>query len=142
LDPGDAGAFADWLGLSGEARSAFRPRAEYGRYLVDRLEGARREYGPALQVVTEDAGSVQRGPEGWRIHTVADTGIEADAVVIAVGAPASLPAKDDAVTGVVADPWQPGALEAIPGDADVLIVGTGLTMADLVLSLGFRGHRG
>src|SRR5690606_5168436 len=37
---------------------------------------------------------------------------------------------------------QPGALEAIPGDADVLIVGTGLTMADLVLSLGFRCHRG
>jgi len=142
VDPGDAGAFADWLGLTGAARGAFRPRAEYGRYLLDRLEGARKEHGPALQVVAEDAGSLQREGTGWRIHTAGGTTLQADTVVIAVGAPASLPAGGDAGTGVVADPWQPGALDGIPEDADVLIVGTGLTMADLVLTLGFRGHQG
>lgn len=142
LDPGDAGAFADWLGLSGGARSAFRPRAEYGRYLLDRLQVARREHGPALQVVDEDAHSLQRDGTGWRVHTTAGTTLQADAVVIAVGAPASLPARGGAPAGVVADPWQPGALDGIAPDADVLIVGTGLTMADLVLTLDSRNHRG
>jgi uncharacterized NAD(P)/FAD-binding protein YdhS len=34
----------------------------------------------------------------------------------------------------VADPWAPGALEAV-ADSDVLLVGTGLTMVDVALSL-------
>src|SRR5690606_16363044 len=142
LDPGDAGAFADWLGLSGGARSGFRPRAEYGRYLLDRLQAARREHGPALQVVDEDAHSLQRDDTGWRLHTNAGTTLQADAVVIAVGAPASSPARGATPAGVVADPWQPGALDGIAPDAEVLIVGTGLTMADLVLTLDSRNHRG
>lgn len=142
LDPGDAGAFADWLGLSGGARGGFRPRAEYGRYLLDRLQAARREHGPALQVVDEDAHSLQRDDTGWRLHTNAGTTLQADAVVIAVGAPASSPARGATPAGVVADPWQPGALDGIAPDAEVLIVGTGLTMADLVLTLDSRNHRG
>src|SRR5690606_33913873 len=89
LDPGDAGAFADWLGLSGGARSGFRPRAEYGRYLLDRLQAAREEHGPALQVGDEGAHSLQRDDTGWRLHTTPATTLPADAGVIAVGGAAS-----------------------------------------------------
>ena len=39
-------------------------------------------------------------------------------------------------------PWQDDALERIEADARVLIVGTGLTMADVAATLAARGHRG
>ena len=43
---------------------------------------------------------------------------------------------------LVRDPWQISALTAIPGDASVLIIGAGLTMSDVVVTLKKHGHRG
>ncbi|MEV5176640.1 lycopene cyclase, partial [Streptomyces flaveolus] len=40
----------------------------------------------------------------------------------------------------VPDPWAPGALERIADDADVLLVGTGLTMVDAALALARDGR--
>jgi uncharacterized NAD(P)/FAD-binding protein YdhS len=40
------------------------------------------------------------------------------------------------------DPWREEALSAIPDRARVLILGTGLTMADVVVTLRDRGHVG
>ncbi|MDA1321306.1 MAG: hypothetical protein O3B99_03340, partial [Proteobacteria bacterium] len=42
----------------------------------------------------------------------------------------------------VADPWRPDALAAIAPDDDVLILGSGLTMVDVVLALQAQGWRG
>jgi uncharacterized NAD(P)/FAD-binding protein YdhS len=39
-------------------------------------------------------------------------------------------------------PWHPGALSGIPLEADVLLVGAGLTAIDLVLELQANGHKG
>lgn len=41
--------------------------------------------------------------------------------------------------GLVTDPWRPGALDAVPDDLDVLLLGTGLTMVDVAVSLARRG---
>jgi len=43
---------------------------------------------------------------------------------------------------LIGDPWAPEALTAIDRDTAVLILGTGLTAADVVASLVGRGHRG
>jgi uncharacterized NAD(P)/FAD-binding protein YdhS len=43
---------------------------------------------------------------------------------------------------MIADPWADRRLEAIDAEARVMIVGTGLTMVDQVLTLAARGHRG
>ena len=42
----------------------------------------------------------------------------------------------------IGDPWDARAVELIPQDAPVLIMGTGLTTADLLISLNRNGHRG
>ncbi|MGH7682570.1 MAG: FAD/NAD(P)-binding protein, partial [Candidatus Eiseniibacteriota bacterium] len=40
------------------------------------------------------------------------------------------------------DPWSDGALSGIDADAPVLIIGCGLTMIDVAVSLAHSGHRG
>ena len=73
-----------------------------------------------------------------------------DAVVIATGLPAAgdawAPAALRDSPFFVPDPWAPGALEVLRrdrvGPADVLLVGTGLTMADVALTVaGTRPDR-
>lgn len=68
-------------------------------------------------------------------------------IVIAVGhgpamRPNGIPAAIADAEEFVADPWRDDALDGIAPDADVLIVGTGLTMADIAVSLLARGHCG
>jgi uncharacterized NAD(P)/FAD-binding protein YdhS len=66
----------------------------------------------------------------------------ARAAVLALGnfpsAELSIPASD----AYRSSPWEPGALDGVPPDADVLLLGTGLTMVDAALALDRRGHTG
>jgi uncharacterized NAD(P)/FAD-binding protein YdhS len=68
-------------------------------------------------------------------------------VVLAVSHPppaVPVPLRSAQAAGalVIEDPWRPGALDGIAPDASVLVVGTGLTMADVVSTLDRRGHSG
>ena len=133
-DPDDPGHFVRWAGTTGEA---FRPRAEYGRYLRSVLAEADRAHPGRLRVRRARVAAI--GPDG----TVAlDDGgaLHADHVVLATGGPASAHQRIDH-PGYVADPWRPGVLEALPSDRPVLLVGTGLTAVDVALTLTADGRR-
>lgn len=133
-DPDDPGHFVRWAGTTAEA---FRPRAEYGRYLRSVLAEADRAHPGRLRVRRARVAALD--PDG----TVAlDDGhaLRADHVVLATGGPAAAPQRI-AHPGYVADPWRPGALESLPGDRPVLLVGTGLTAVDVALTLTAGGHR-
>jgi uncharacterized NAD(P)/FAD-binding protein YdhS len=56
--------------------------------------------------------------------------------------PPGLPGEILDAPGYVGDPWDLDRLLRIPAEQDVLIVGTGLTMADVTATLLERGHRG
>jgi len=93
------------------------------------------------------AGAIERRGDVFRIEIVGGEPIEADRCVIAIGqepAPLRLPgmAADGAGHAVIEDPFASRALAAIERDADVLILGTGLTSADAVAALVGQGHRG
>jgi uncharacterized NAD(P)/FAD-binding protein YdhS len=133
-DPDDPGHFVRWAGTT---PAAFRPRAEYGRYLRAVLDEAAAAHPGRLclrrsraQAITPDAA------------VVLDDGsvITADHVVLATGGPA---AARQAVVHPhhVAYPWRPGALDALPADRPVLLVGTGLTAVDVALTLTADGRR-
>ncbi|WOC15538.1 FAD/NAD(P)-binding protein [Pseudochrobactrum sp. MP213Fo] len=92
---------------------------------------------------------------GYRVVTETGETTEADYLVIAASHPLpALPAPlkslgktdIDAIKGLLANPYQPGAIEQLivekGRDCSVLIIGAGLTSADMVAGLSQHGHSG
>jgi uncharacterized NAD(P)/FAD-binding protein YdhS len=136
-DAGDPGHFARW---SGATPDEFVPRATYGRYLRAVLDEAGATHPGRLDVRRARVTAVRPGPAGCTVTLGSGADLHADHVVLATGNPAGAlpPAVPPEVRGhpaYVADPWCPGALDAVPADAPVLLIGTGLTAVDVALSL-------
>jgi uncharacterized NAD(P)/FAD-binding protein YdhS len=127
-------------------RDSFAERRQYGRYLRAILDQAV-ESG-RVQLVEDRAVDAHRASAGWRVRLQGGGEIEAGALVLATGnqAPAKLPWAVEAGDLLIDDPWGDPAratiVDASEKAADVLIVGTSLTMVDTVLSLDAAGHRG
>lgn len=145
-DPDNPQEFADWLSLGRQGREGFLPRLAYGEYLADRLHKARQRAGN-LALLRQEAIAVDRIGDGFRVHLDDGSYFASDRVVLALGA---LPpqrligvgprlARDARYIGW---PWQDDALQPIDAAARVLIIGTGLTMADVAASLAARRHHG
>lgn len=140
----DPGHLLRWVGEQGIEVSGddFLPRTLYGRYLRDLLDtSARGRPAGHLRELTGTVLSLSAEPSGagWRLRLADGTAVVADAVILATGnqAPGRLPW---AMPGArcIADPWAAGGLDVIDDAAPVLIVGTGLTMVDLAMSLTGR----
>jgi uncharacterized NAD(P)/FAD-binding protein YdhS len=123
--------------------TTFLSRRAYGRYLLDTLAEAERRAAPAARVarVTAEAVAVRRCAAGGPLRVLLASGvaIEADAAVLATGhLTGTLPFDTPATRRVITDPWQPGALTSMlagTGPTSVVIVGTGLTMLDLAVTI-------
>jgi uncharacterized NAD(P)/FAD-binding protein YdhS len=157
--PEEPGHFAAWRQrdaqeLDPDAQTSpydFAPRRQWARYLDETLEEARHaSFGEiGLRHVRQQVVGVRRTSTGVSLRTAAGGEIVADAVVVASGLPAagSSWAPDSLASSpfFVADPWARGALDVVrrdrTGPADVLLVGTGLTMVDVVFSLTDPGSR-
>lgn len=127
---------------------AYPRRAAFGRYIADLLEASLAAR-PDLALVHYRGAAVAVGRYGPGYTIALDDGssLEADLVVLATShPPPSPPALVAAALGddraVITDPWAPDALAGIAATDDVLVIGTGLTMADTVASLTLQGHRG
>ncbi|MGY0560431.1 FAD/NAD(P)-binding protein [Luteimonas sp. A277] len=121
----------------------FMPRMAYARYLKAVLSG--RPNQERLSRITDAAVDVAPVDAGFEVELASGGRLQAAAVVLAVGnRPARLPlgagCRDDDEATIQA--WDYPAVAAIPADADVCILGAGLSMVDVVLSLEANGHRG
>lgn len=142
--------FAMWLarergGSLDAARPRFAARADYGRYVGERLRHAL-DTAPSRIVRVVDALTGIASVDGrWRLTLAAGTRLDAAHVVLATGqAPAPVP-RAFAAAGLgaaIIDPLAPHALDAVDRDADLLLIGTGLSAVDALLLLDARGHRG
>jgi uncharacterized NAD(P)/FAD-binding protein YdhS len=145
-NPDNPGEFADWLNLGKQGREGFLPRLAYGEYLSDRLQKAK-DNASNLTLLRQEAIAINRLGNGFRVHLDDGSYFASDQVVLALGA---LPPQRLIGIGprlarhprYIAWPWQDDALNQIDSDARVLIIGTGLTMADVAASLVRRSHRG
>jgi uncharacterized NAD(P)/FAD-binding protein YdhS len=136
-----------WLEANGHPADpkGFTPRKLYGEYLGARLtEAEQAAPGRLTRIAGEVTGLEVNGGVTLRL---ADGGVaQADAAVLALGNPP--PDTLRPFTGLppdrfIADPWARGALAVAGGNETVLLVGTGLTMIDVVLALeehGWGGH--
>jgi uncharacterized NAD(P)/FAD-binding protein YdhS len=145
-DPDNPAEFADWLNLGRQGREGFLPRLAYGEYLSDRLQKAK-DRANNLTLLRQEAIAINRLGEGFRVHLEDGSYFASDQVVLALGA---LPPQRLIGIGprlarhprYIAWPWQDDALDQIDSQARVLIIGTGLTMADVAATLARRNHRG
>lgn len=138
--PDDFVVWRQRLGLPGDA-DTFAPRMEWSRYLADLVYQARQEAADVATMTHRRTLACGLRRDGARLAVVAADGddVAADAVVVATGLPS------------VGDHWAPAALRASPrfvadprqvaGCSDVLLVGTGLTMVDAVLTLSGDSER-
>ncbi|MFF3438686.1 FAD/NAD(P)-binding protein [Streptosporangium sp. NPDC002721] len=143
----DPGHFLRWALDDGLDVSAadYLPRRTYGRYLRDLLAGAEEWPLRVVRKVTGTVTALTRGRgRGVRVHLSGGGRVDAEAAVLALGnrsQSARLPVVDAASPGYVADPWAPDALAGIRDGAPVLVLGTGLTMVDVAVTVT-RAHPG
>lgn len=142
-DAGNFLRYAQWADPAIEA-STFVPRQLYGAYL-DTLTHAAAHRAPhdrQLEQWVGDAQSVKPlpGGRGMRLSMADGRSVDVAHVVLAFGhfmpadPPLQAPGFYDSPR-YVRDPWAPGALDAVPADRPVLLVGTGLTAVDVALAL-------
>jgi uncharacterized NAD(P)/FAD-binding protein YdhS len=127
--------------------SDFLPRQWYGEYVRETLLSAARETPQSvkLSVVYDEVRRAARHPaQGWMVHLARGDSLRAKAIVLAVGhRPPSDPIGrkwSGPRSRFIADPWRPFALNAVRSDEPVVILGSGLTAVDAVLSLADLAH--
>lgn len=143
---GEPDHFARRFEAEGGDRRGFAQRRLFARYLADILKEAI-DSGKVRTVQAWATGAARR-PEGWEIRLSSGHTVDAAALVLAIGnqEPEALRAFAGAGQRFIANPWGVEARAAIEdlveNGGDALLIGTGLTMVDLVLSLDAAGHGG
>ncbi len=113
---------------------SFVSRRLYGEYLQHTLAAAERAAPGRLQRVDAEVVAVQPAGTGFTLALADGRRLAADRVVLALGhhAPRD-PLADFGVTSL--SPWDPAALDALPHDRPVLLVGSGHTAIDVLFRL-------
>ncbi len=151
--PGD---FLDWLVRQPEAApggsppgpGTFAARRLFGAYvralLNDEIKRSGRE---RLELIKGDVIGLDRTGHPLRLTLDRDRTVTADYAVLAIGnfPPEPMPVANAAFYDTPfyrPDPWAADALTGLDPDAPVLLLGTGLSTVDGVISLLDQGHRG
>jgi uncharacterized NAD(P)/FAD-binding protein YdhS len=143
---GEADHFAERFEAEGGDRRDFAERRLFGRYLGEILDDAVAR--GSAEAADATAISAKRRDGNWHVELDDGGTVEAQALVLASGnqEPQPLSAFSGARNRLISDPWgsvaQARVRELAASGEDALLVGTGLTMVDLVLSLDAAGHRG
>ena len=143
---GEPDHFAKRFEAEGGDRRGFAQRRQFALYLADILKEARAS--GEVRVIEAAATAGIRDGRGWQVRLHDGQTIEAAGLVLAIGnqEPEALRAFAGAGQRFIANPWGPEARAAIEDlvetGGDALLIGTGLTMVDLVLSLDAAGNGG
>jgi len=143
---GDPGHFARRFEAEGGSPRGFAERRFFAAYLAEILNEAV-ESG-CTELVEDEVVRASRAGEGWSLGFADGSTAQTDALVVAVGnqEPDTLPAFEGIGPRFVRNPWGDDARAAVAflarSGGAALIIGTGLTMVDLALSLDAAGHQG
>lgn len=135
---------------------SFVPRPLYGAYLESLLLAADSAGTPPGTTFSRVAGTAVRidppgaagdGVSRARVHLGDGRVLDADRIVLALGhQPPAAPLDDEARRllgdAYIGDPWHLELDRRIAPDHRVLLIGSGLTALDVIISLAQRGHHG
>lgn len=144
--PDDMDHFMRWLQYRNPDAHAktFAPRSVYGDYLADLLNVPSKGFA-SIERMTGTAVDLTKSNGLWSVHLADGSSFRARTVVLALG---NLPPGDPLklqnkfIPAYWSNPWVPDVAQGLPQNAPVLLIGTGLTMVDMVMSLREEGHRG
>ncbi len=139
----------DLLGDLQPVASSFVPRSLYGTYVRSLLNEELKtpDRRDRLVLARADVCSIDRTGHPLTLHLDRGNPIQADLAVLAVGnfPPAPMPISDPSFYDSALyrpDPWAADALADLAPDAPLLVIGTGLSTVDMVVSLLDLGHTG
>lgn len=149
----DPGHFVAWLmrRVPGSIPQSFAARMVYGDYLTELLEQAKSGCAGdrvSLTVMRQRALAIESNGNRAQIKLSSGRTVVASFVVLALG---NFPPQNNhfasgldekARTRFHENPWDAAIAQAVLPDDDVMLIGTGLTMIDVVLMLKSNGHRG
>ena len=130
-----------------ELRERFIPRMVYGDYLRSIMHHHLQSAGGLTPVTTEflacEVFDIEPAGDAAFLRLTDSTGLEADRVVLATGnePPAGLPGAESLAEhpGWMGDPWQP-LEQRLPGQGKTIVVlGTGLSTVDVIITLRALG---
>jgi uncharacterized NAD(P)/FAD-binding protein YdhS len=143
--PDERDHFVHWLSarLPGADAKTFSQRSVYGDYLEEILADAM--HGDGITLVDGTAMDLTHFDDTWIVHLADGTSLRAGAVVLALGN-LLIPRDPTDVSRISnfyhRNPWAADAVRNIKAEEPVVLIGTGLTMVDVALSLREAGHRG
>lgn len=152
LFPEDMSHFLRWYRSSGAEHQdsaamastgqIYARRSDFGRYMAWLLE----THAPGLRHVREEAIDIEPWGNGYLVRDKRSGKHAADRVYLCTAQDAPrMPKAFDALgvaPGVVPDPWAPDALEKVPPQGDVLLLGTALTAVDVAAALLCQPRQG
>ncbi|VVP40121.1 FAD/NAD(P)-binding protein [Pseudomonas fluorescens] len=161
VDPDNAEDLTQWLtdhiGAGGWPESAeqpvpiselFPPRGLFGVYVQQRLQQAQAVGAlndSTLEHVQAEVIDLQTDDDSVRLTLSDGQRLQGAYAVLATGMfpAARTPQKESSGLNAAAlDPWDVAAMRQLDPQSTVLIIGSGLTMVDAVVSLEQAGHRG
>ncbi|HMQ02851.1 MAG TPA: FAD/NAD(P)-binding protein [Pyrinomonadaceae bacterium] len=149
--PDEPDHFLNWLTSNGHGFEAsdFVPRRLFGEYLTALLDERCRMASGNVRFasIEEEAVSLEVNGSTSKLHLASGTTIDVDAAVLAFGNflpphPTVPDLSFISANKYIRDVWADDAFETVQPDDQVLIVGTGLSMVDVVLRLRSSGHKG
>lgn len=147
-------ALADDSEAKTENDQIYARRSTFGAYMADQLRPLLNS-GQVQHIHASATGAIKHHTGGYRITTDSNAEIHADYLVIAASHPLpALPApirkltqaQPDPIHGLVTNPYEKNAIAQLLSmkgkSCSVLIVGAGLTSADMIAGLTAHGHSG
>jgi len=125
----------------------FLPRSLYGSYVQEIFDREARAADGRMEVAFDEVVDLDRLERGFRATFASGDVRDIQAVVLATGHPLPPPPLPLSTTVTQSgryreDPWDHGAVEQLTDDAELLLIGSGLTAIDVIVEarrLGFRG---
>lgn len=153
--PNNPQDFVNWCAAhnAGIAPNQFAPRPLFAKYLASILADASeaaRHSGTRLEIIRAEAVGLSGSHDRFSLTLAGThpdrptpTEIRCHALALCTGNMEPAPTGDPGAAGpIIANPWTPGALDAVQPRHSVAIIGSGLTMLDVLWSLESRGHAG